>query len=232
MIEVPACPACHVPCSPDDEYFRLKLCLSENVGDDPIAKKNREVIFRSLDRQEATGLRMRVAQETKWVDVTSPAGLYLGRALAMDVDFSRLFGVLSRTARGLYWHRTNRPLPRGFDVKVLSEETLRESPRDDVEELQRTIITPLMNKPEQRIGGGVFRYRGHVLPEAEGVSVWLMTFYNRVFFLAMTGPSEMVCPSGPHFSPGSLRRGTTCGFSTQSCSSKKHATGWRPPALA
>jgi hypothetical protein len=189
MIEVPACPACHVPCSPDDEYFRLKVCLSQTVGDDPTAKKNREVILKSLDREEAAGLRRKVAQDTRWVPVPSPGGLYLGHALAMDVDLPRIFSVIERTARGLYWERTRSPLPRGCDVKVISDDTLKESPRDVVEQLQQTILAPLMNESERSIAG-VFKFRGFVMPDHQGVSVWLMTFYGRMSFVAMTGPAD------------------------------------------
>ena len=199
MIEVPACPACHVPCSPDDEYFRLKVCLSQTVGDDPTAKKNREVILKSLGRAEAAGLRRKVAEDTRWVAVPSPGGLYLGHALAMDVDLPRIFSVIERTARGLYWDRTRRPLPRGFNVKVVSDDTLKESPRDVVEQLQQTILAPLMKEPERTVGGGVFKFRGYIVPDHEGVSVWLMTFYGRMSFFAMTGPAE------PRPSPAPLR---------------------------
>src|SRR5471030_1318304 len=53
--------ACRVKCngsaSMDDEYFRHCLCMSEKVGRNPEAAKNRPAIFRSLENPKAPGLK-------------------------------------------------------------------------------------------------------------------------------------------------------------------------------
>ena len=57
LVTVPACKECNRGYSKDDEYFRLTLCMSQNVGDNPEARKNRDIIFRSLYRSDAKGFR-------------------------------------------------------------------------------------------------------------------------------------------------------------------------------
>jgi len=190
LITVPACLNCNASTSKDEEYFRLKLCLGEQVGDNAAARKNRATIFRSLERPQAAGLRRSLVSDIRTVQVRTPAGIYLGRRLAFDVDIERIFRVVEKTVRGLFFNETGQRLHPGYEVRVHSDDTLRDEPAEVLEEWRQTIIIPLAHKTAKVIGNGTFSYRFHVTGEDPFLSVWALTFYSKVSFLCLTGPRE------------------------------------------
>lgn len=190
LITVPACQNCNSSASKDDEYFRLKLCMSEQVGDHPGAKVNRDIVFRSLNRIEALGLRKSFLSDIRMVQPRTQAGLYLGKKFAFDVDLQRIHRVVERTVRGLFFHETGQRLCPEYDVAIHSNDTLSENSANFLEELRKTILLPLAQIPPKVIGDEVFMYRFHVTQEDPFVSVWALTFYQSVPFLALTGPSK------------------------------------------
>ena len=97
LITVPACKKCNGSAAKDDENFRLRLCLSQHVGDHPAAQKNREIIFRSLENPRAPGLRKGFVGDIHEVKLRSNYGLWLGKAVAYDVDLRRIHRVVERT---------------------------------------------------------------------------------------------------------------------------------------
>lgn len=189
LITVPACPACHAPTSADDEYFLQRLCLSEEGGEHPAAKQNVDAIMRSLGRPEAPGLRGKLLKDTHTVRLMTPSGLYLGKSLAFHIDLERMFRVVSRTVRGLYFEETERRLENGYDVAVHSNETLTHQEPDLLAEFTRTILEPLASLPPRVIGDNVFIYRHGITKEDPNLSVWALTFYGKVSFVALTGPA-------------------------------------------
>lgn len=188
LITVPACQRCHSSTSKDDEYFRLKLCMSDQVGHHPGARANRETIFRSLSRSEAAGLRKSFLSDIRVVQLRTQAGLHLGKRLAFDVNLQCIQRVVERTVRGLFFHVTGQRLHPDYDVAVHSDDTLREKPEEVLEELRQTILIPLARIPPKVIGNGVFMYRFHITNGDPFLSVWALTFYGQVAFLALTGP--------------------------------------------
>ena len=188
LITVPACEKCNKDISKDEEYFRLKLCLSEQVGNNPDARKNREVILRSLKRPEATGFKQSFLSEIRSMRLRTPAGIHLGRRLAFEVDLHRIFRVVEKSVRGLFFHETGYSLHPSYEVDVHSNETLKEYPAELLEEWTQTILIPLGQQPPKVIGNGVFAYRYHVTEEDPFFSVWSLTFYEQVSFLCLTGP--------------------------------------------
>jgi hypothetical protein len=188
LITVPACLECNRASSKDDEYFRLKICMSAQVKDNPDARWGRDEVFRSLERPQAGGLRASFLADTYKVDLVTPAGLYVGRTFTYDVDLQRLFRVAARTVKGLFFHETGRMLGAHYGVRVHSDDTLRDAPRADLQELAQTITLPLAKKQAKAIARGAFAYRFHICEEDPNVSVWALTFYGHVTFLCFTGP--------------------------------------------
>lgn len=192
LIKVPACQRCNSSCSKDDEYFRLKIALDDEVSDHPVVKLNLNSILKSLEREEAGGLRRLVAADTRMVNLLSPGGVYLGKRLAFEVDLVRIFRVVACTVRGLYFHETGRRLSDEYAVGVNSDDTLMEEPLDVLAQWQEAIIRPMAAVPEKRIGDGVFGYRHVITTEDQDTSVWVLTFYGRKAFLALTGPKSVI----------------------------------------
>jgi len=192
LITVPACRGCHSGSwSKDDEYFRLVVALSEQTGANPEARRARESALRSLSRHQARGLRISFLSETSTVSLRSAAGLHLGRGLVYTVDLPRVFRVVERVVRGLHYHETGASLPAEHDVVVASDETLSSLPAEELAEYRMTIIEPLAQVPRTILADRVFWYRvARVAQGAHELSVWALTFYASITFLALTGPAE------------------------------------------
>lgn len=188
LVTVPACKKCNEDISEDEEYFRLKLCLSEQVGNSPDARKNREVILRSLERHEATGFKKSFLSDIRSIWLRTPAGIYLGKRLAFEVDLHRIFRVVEKSVRGLFFHETGNRLHPSYVVNIHSSETLEECSAELLEELKQTIWIPLEQLSPRIIGNGAFAYSCHIPEEDPFFSVWSLTFYEKVSFLCLTGP--------------------------------------------
>jgi hypothetical protein len=117
-----------------------------------------------------------------------PSGLYIGKAPAFNVDLTRIFRVVGRTVRGLFFEQTKRRLDPSYDVMAHSNDTLSEQAPAYLEELTRVILTPLSNRPARVIGNEVFVYRYAITSEDPDASAWALTFYRKLPFLALTGP--------------------------------------------
>jgi hypothetical protein len=177
----------------DDEYFRIKICLRNDVGNHPSARANLNPIFRSFLRQHAIGLRKQILSDLRNVQLKTPAGLYIGKRLGYDVDLSRIRRVVERTVRGLYFAESGNPLGLNNEVHVYANEDLELQPQHVLEQLTQTILTPLATFPPKIIGNNVFLYRHQIMKENPIFSVWAVSFYGQVPFLAMTGPPSQIC---------------------------------------
>lgn len=188
LITVPACTNCHSNTSKDDEYFRINLCLHEEAGDHPSAKANWGSIFRSLKRAQAKGLKKQFIKDIHNVQLRTASGLYLGNKVAYDVDLGRIRNVVERTIRGLYFAECS--LPLGFDneIEVYTNEDLELQNSDILDQLKRDIVNPLAAMTPKSIGDNVFLYRHQIIQEIPILSVWIVSFYEKVPFLCMTGP--------------------------------------------
>jgi hypothetical protein len=190
LITVPACQKCNSSTSKDEEYFRLKLCMSQEVGDHPEARKNRDIIFRSLYRKEAKGLKNSFVQDVRKVQLRTSGGLYLGKRYIFDVDLKRIFNVVEKIVRGLYYHEKGYKLDDGCEVDVHSNDTLMDNSPEVLEDIKEKILTPLSSKIPVILGTQTFSYRFQIMDEDPRFSVWLLTFYGNVSFLSLTGPQR------------------------------------------
>ena len=101
MITVPACRKCNNSSKLDDEYFRWFVAT---VGDQT-APSDALIKDRVLPRfRESPALLHAIMQKSRFVDVYSPAGLWLGKRPAFEFERPRIQAVIERTVRGLYLH--------------------------------------------------------------------------------------------------------------------------------
>ena len=191
LITVSACKKCHSNTSKDDEYFRIKLCLRDDAGNHPSARKNWDPLFRSLNRKQAGGWRKSFLSDLKNVQTITTAGLYTGNRLGYDVDLSRIRKVVERIVRGLYFAEVCEPLGLDVGLKILLNEDFQDEPKDVIEELSKTILEPLVSMDAKVVGDNIFTYRHHIAEENPSISVWGMSFYGHVPFLCFTGPEPI-----------------------------------------
>ncbi len=189
LVSVPACKTCHGNTSKDDEYFRLKISMRDGIGSNPAARATWSRAFYSLSRSQATGLRTRFLSDLRYVNLKTPSGLYVGRRLGYDVDMNRIRSVVGRIVRGLYFAESGKPLGLNNEVRVYTDEDLAEQSVEVIQELKQTILNPLASLPPRIIGHDIFLYRYQIMKGNPFISVWGMSFFGHVLFLAITAPT-------------------------------------------
>lgn len=185
LITVPACEVCHSDAwSKDDEYFRMKVCLSEEAGGHPQAQKVADKALRSLLRPQASGFRRQIKEDTQKKWIRSPSGI-MREALTYEVDPDRIDSTIERVTRGLHFHECGERLSVDARIEIFSR--VRRYPPDLLKVLQRDIERPLVTLPAKVIGDGVFSYR-RFFEKKEDVeqSAWGFTFYGGMPFLVLT----------------------------------------------
>ena len=190
LITVSACKNCHSETSKDDEYFYIKLCLRDDVGTHPSARANWDSIFRSLKRDEAAGLKETFLSDLHNIHLYTPSGLYAGKSVVYNVDLERLRKVVKKTIRGLYFAESKQPLGLNNEVRVYCNEDLELQPPDVLDQLKLTILNPIEMKCPKVIGDNIFLYRHQIIKDNPIFSVWVVSFYGKVPFFAMTGPQQ------------------------------------------
>jgi hypothetical protein len=193
LITVPACEKCHSDkWSRDDEYFRLKICPSQETGGNPATASPWEAALRALDRPEAAGLRRKFINDTFWAWVPLPSGV-VERRLAYRVDFERIFSVVSRIARGLHFHETGTPLPADYLAEVFCDDIFPALPRVLREWFTTDVVPALRRRPVTVVVDEAFWYRRDSHSVRDGtVTVWALTFYRGRSFVVATGPHRDV----------------------------------------
>lgn len=192
LVTVPSCEACNAGASLDDEYFRAMLCFHDTAGNHPDARKVRDGVFRGLARKERTGLRRKIAQATREVEVRTPSGLFAGKRLAFDVDLARLDRVVARTLRGLYFKEKGYRVPDGYVAEVNSIDGMAGMPPWDFAEVNRELIQPALARKPRVIGNDVLCYWMAPANDYPHVTGWVFRFYGRVEFVGTTLPRDEV----------------------------------------
>lgn len=178
LITVPCCEECRVGWCKDDEYFRLAVTVNANVDEDPNAKKNHEVILRSLKRPEKKKFSAFVNESLGSVEVRSKAGIYLGEAPAIKIDKERIDRVSERIIRGLFYKEAGIPLPEEYHVKnVIMQQGYGSLIKD---------IPQSKFKPWVDVGDGQFSYTYAQTDEDPYSMVWLTLYYGNLPALGFT----------------------------------------------
>ena len=180
-ITVPSCRRCNENHGRDDERVRnLLTSLASTESHPAIQGELSGRRDRALNR-DVTNLRGKnvehLLDSILSVEVRTPAGLYLGRGLAFDLDQPVLDRFLSRLTRALLWHEVN-VLARDCEVEWRMAPSLSDLDGMPVE-LRALLLSPSSNGS---VRGDVFRYAGYVRPGRTS-SLWLFGFYERVEFM-------------------------------------------------
>ena len=173
LITVPACDTCNNVPSGDDEYLIWVLTL---VGTGPEAAKVRQ---QRLDKTQVTPRRRRMAAHIidacTPANLVTPAGIYIGKGRAFNVDLLRLNRVLERIVRGLYFVEVRKPVPSHLEVTVMVEPPM-------ILEVQQGINSLVCRNPRS-VAQGAFQYwfgPAHDHPEA---ALCLMRFFGNILAL-------------------------------------------------
>ena len=194
LIKVPSCRECHgenKQVSQDDEYFRLMLTSRYDVADHPDAKEILPTVMRSLEKPDKTGFKNALLKNFHKMDLTSPGGLYLGKVGVFNVDLNRIYRVLERVIKGLFYHEKGYRLPDNYMVFIRSDSEMQKLTEDAKGKLMVEIIQPLASKTLHTVGNDVFSYRVAFTEADPNTSAWVLIFYQNVFFLCATLPKNI-----------------------------------------
>jgi len=183
LIKVPCCIKCNGSASKDDEYFRLKVALRADVFREPDVGGVLPAILRSLEREKAAGFRAAFLRSIEEVEAATPAGVYVGKRLASDVDLDRLCRVPTRIVRGLFWLHRGARLTDDYRVVTYALSGFHGAPVA-LAELRVKLVAPLLATEPINVGRA-FSYWVKFVEEDPNASAWMMRFYQRVIFLSM-----------------------------------------------
>ena len=155
----------------------------------PAIPKLLDAVHRGLGKPRKRGMLHGLLRNMRSVSVKTPAGLYMGRVEAYDVDLVRLGRVTDRIVKGLFFKEFDMPLPSTHGVQSFAESGLTKID-SDMRLAVGTTVEALMSRSPRVIGEGVFEYWVQATPDDPATTAWLMRFYHIESFLCLTAPNS------------------------------------------
>jgi hypothetical protein len=185
LITVPACEQCNKSFELDDDYFRIAVLLPADPDHHPIAARLwAEKVVRGTLRH-SPALKSTIIRSLARLDVTTPAGIYLGTAPTVRLDRERLDRVARRIVAALHWHHYGHAPRSGVKFTVAMGPDPR---RPGVAE--RVALDFFAGRPWTIIGDGLFRYEHGRVPENPDWGAWLLAFHSTVFCVVILSSDE------------------------------------------
>jgi len=131
------------------------------------------------DYQKNLGLKKKIAQSLKEVDVRTPSGIYLGKRMAIQYDDLRSQHVITKIILGLFYFEFQEYLPSTAKLNVRFAQY-----ESDVPQELTDIASSLLFGTRQ--WAGVFEYRFNRVTEHPQKSIWILRFFGKVVFWAIT----------------------------------------------
>jgi len=182
---VPCCEPCNKAAGLDDEYFRDALAIS--AYDVPSAKQLAGSFIRSVTRAGSSRYKRELLESMREEDLTTPAGIHLGRSTVCPVDGRRLTAVVERTVRGLfYWHEKRRLSPSCPVYPYESTAVVLQRP-DMISGLQEIGKWVQGSDGIGSVIGDVFAYRYAFREPNSDTTWWMLLFYESVLYFVRTG---------------------------------------------
>jgi hypothetical protein len=179
LITVPVCRECHDDKSRDEDFIRDYLTTNLFGNQSPVANKIfHKKTLKSVQRHSSELGRISVKKGRLKPFYTS-GGIYLGSIVAAPIDSTRMEKIFSRIVRGLYYDACRERIPNSYSFEVRTY-----YPWDFMNLWQK--FNEMRLTLNQRILGNVFACGFLIAQEDPFVSMWLLSFYERVFFSVST----------------------------------------------
>jgi len=168
--------------------------MRQETSGHPEILKNNEKLRRSLQRPEQKGFRVSFLNSLAVVDSYTPAGIYLGKTSAFRVDMKRVNAVIKRIAQGIIYEEKGIRLPDNYQVRVYCvNDIINEQPALlGTIIMRKDIIPSILRGRSQTIDKNIFKYWCQFATDEENSSAMILSFYNRINFLALTTPAGFV----------------------------------------
>lgn len=187
LVKVPSCKTCNRRFGFDDEYFRDALALSTYEAPDPPELKTlHEAVRRSLLRKKFRPPARRILERSRagWAPYRSPI---VEEVKLLPINMKRIGRTVERVVHGLHFHETGRVLPPTYAPKVIHGGRMATVARLDLPFFER-LFAPLDHAQWHTIGGRAFGYAVASASDDPDGTVWFLSFFGRLTFLAFTAP--------------------------------------------
>lgn len=173
LLTVPACESCNKGFKSDEDYLRALLCL----GPGGVTQIGAELWTQKLHRtfQKDQGLRAAIARRMSMVRRMSPAGLDLGDAVAIEIEWPRIDRIVRKWVRALYFHEYSEVLDPAVRITP--------SGVDKPSSVLPTMVLSIC-VPGSTGWSGVFEYRHARGPDHPLRSLWYFRMFGCYDFIA------------------------------------------------
>jgi len=167
------------------------ITMRADVAAHPDAREGLEGVLRSLRNPAKERQRRVFFSGMREVEVFTEAGIYAGDAGTYPVQHERLYVVVERIVKGLFYHVREERLPKSYSVLVRVDSALNKVEASSAAPLRQLVQELLSTRPGV-VGDGVFTYWTLPLASDPYSTVWLLVFYRKVFFLAFTAQQQEI----------------------------------------
>jgi hypothetical protein len=179
MLTVPCCDDCQARFKKDEDVFMAWITIGPAIESRASKPLWEQKLKRTFEKDR--GVNEVIRRLCKPVDLTTPAGIYLGKGLASSIDHERKNDVLGKIVRGLFWVEYNERLPENVAIEIYGV-------RRTGEDIENLIARTYEGKA---IGEGIFEYRYARAPESFE-SYWVMSFFRRNYFFAVVDGVNLI----------------------------------------
>jgi hypothetical protein len=175
LITVPACLDCNHAGSAYEESFRVYLSMEVGSETPETTKLWEESALGTLKHNHK--LRREIERSFRFIDVRTPAGIYLGKATSFRINAKAYNAVIERIVRGFYYHHYGEIIG---DRAIFKTTMLRG--------IDRTVLEMSQGWPINVIGKQALIYKFYRVLESPLDSVWIFEFYNHHWAMGSTEP--------------------------------------------
>ena len=181
---VKSCDSCNRDASQDDEYFRDVVLKYHRVAEQPEAQPLLDKMFRAAALPAKRRYTAAVLRSLTEVEVTTDAGINLGRQPAYRVDRKRVARAAERYVRGLHRHELGYRVPDGLEVRIRAEP-------ESVHRAGEAILRFMRGRPVRIVQPDVFHYVWVHAVDRPEASIWALVFFNEFPILGFIRPPRL-----------------------------------------
>ena len=169
---VPSCFECNNLFGKDEDYFFASFMFSE-AGVSVAGKKLwKEKLHRMYKKN--SGLRRKIAQNLKPINLFTPHGIFTGRKILIKIDENRIYKIVRKIIKGLYYieYKEIMPASQNLDCLFLQTQKKYDTAMNQVSQL----------KNGSKKWDGICQYKYNRTEKGNPGSMWLINFFDFAIF--------------------------------------------------
>ena len=182
-ILVPACEKCNNSFSSHEQALIALFTLSINAKHPAAKEVATSTVLRSATSKHAKAHYRRGISEIQAIELYSPGGIYITDSLAFQPKYASYDIVFRKIMKGLFYHHFGERFPTDYEIAVFD---IDHSVCDQQWETMQRITC---NGPFE-FANGIFRYSYGYAENDKAQMMWLMSFYNGLYFSVLTSPPK------------------------------------------